>query len=63
MQVHKTAFKINAIKLHNVRPFVFDHLELNKIVPRLDPRDIKLIEDYLIQRIEKLLAAIEDDRK
>ena len=63
MQVHKTAFKINAIKLQNVRPFVFDHLELNKIAPRLDPRDIKLIEDYLIQRIEKLLAQIEEDRK
>jgi len=37
--VHKTAFKIQAIRLENVRPFVFDHIELSKAQPKLNPQD------------------------
>ena len=44
----------------DVRPFVFDHLELSKVQPRLDTWDLKQIEDYLIHKVEQMLDTIKD---
>ena len=35
LQVHKTAFKVQAIRLQDIRPFAYDHIELSKC--SLDP--------------------------
>ena len=45
-----------------VRPFTFDHIELGKVQPRLDPRDIKTIEDHLIHKIESMLDTVEEEK-
>jgi hypothetical protein len=43
--VHKTAFKVQAIRLEHVRPFCFDHVELcksqNEEGKMLDHKDTK----------------------
>ena len=67
--MHKTAFKVQAIRLNEVRPFVFDHIELGKVtIPNaadggntqisLDARNNKQLEDFVIQRTEKLLQKV-----
>jgi hypothetical protein len=42
---------------------VFDHLELNKVQPPLDPRDIKAIEDYLIFKVDRMVKSVEEECK
>lgn len=43
-----------------MRPFIFDHVELSRVTPSLDPRDISSIEDFLIDRIHKMLEKAKD---
>jgi hypothetical protein len=47
--------------MNNVRPFLFDQIELSKVtVPHtLDPRNNHQLEDFLINRIDKLLDSID----
>lgn len=60
LQVHKTMFKIQAVRLNDIRPFVFDHVELSKSQTEngisLDARNMTQIEEFLIKRIERLLG-------
>jgi hypothetical protein len=42
-----------------VRPFVFDHVELNKQTPQLNPNSSQMLEDFLIAKIDKMLFDIE----
>lgn len=61
--MHKTAFKIQAIRLENVRPFVFDHVELNKTVPTLNPNDQTMLDDFIINKIDRMLAGLENGQQ
>lgn len=44
--------------MQNTRPFAFDHLEMNKITPPLDPKNTSQIEDFLVTKIEKMLESV-----
>ena len=57
--MHKTSFKIQAIRLQNVRPFIFEQLELSKVQPTLDPKNAHQLEDYLIGKIDKVLESVD----
>lgn len=46
-----------------MRPFVFDHLELSKVQPTLDPRDIKSIEDVIMNKVTQMLKKVEEEKK
>lgn len=67
LSVHKTMFKIQAIRLNDIRPFVFDHVELSKSQTEngisLDPRNMTQIEDFLIRRIERILQQQDFSKK
>ncbi|TNV82300.1 hypothetical protein FGO68_gene4878 [Halteria grandinella] len=65
LQVVKQQFKCQPIRMHNVRPFVFDQIELSKIThPQpLDPRNNHQLEDFLIHRISKLLDTVDTTSK
>lgn len=67
LQVHQTAFKIQAIRLNDIRPFIFDHIELSKSQTEngisLDARNMTQIEDFLIKRVERLLTGLDVSKK
>ncbi|CDW79338.1 dna repair exonuclease [Stylonychia lemnae] len=63
LQVYKTSFKVQALRLQNIRPFIFENIELSRVQPTLDPRNNAQIEDYLIKKIESMLAKVDATNK
>ena len=65
--MHRTAFKIQAIRLNDIRPFIFEHVELSKSHTEngitLDARNMSQIEDFLIKRIDRLLEKLDVSKK
>ena len=61
LRVDGIKYNVQPIRLDNVRPFAYDSVELSRAEPRLDPREVEKVEDYLIKIIERNLALIEKE--
>ena len=67
LQIHRTAFKVQAIRLNDIRPFIFEHIELTKSQTEngisLDARNMTQLEDFLIKKTDRLLERLDVSKK
>ena len=58
---------MQAIRLSDIRPFIFEHVELSKSHSEngmaLDARNMSQVEDYLIRKTDRLLEKLDVSKK